>query len=79
MNTFLIVSLVVEAVAVAAFAVAWVKTRRARRNADACDFPGCIQARIELRELADKHEAIPRLEVLAVVENVEAHEHRSAA
>lgn len=78
-HTFLIVAVIVEAVVVLAVAAGWYVARKARRNADACDFPGCIQAREELRALADAHTAIPRQDVLDVVEKVESHEHRVAA
>lgn len=77
MTAFLILAVVVEAAMVGAFAVAWRTTRRARRDATACDFPGCAEARAELRQLAADHEAIPRRAVLEVVEGVEAHERRN--
>lgn len=76
---FLTIAVIVEAIVVLVVAAGWLHARKARRNADACDFPGCIQARNELRALADAHTAIPREDVLDVVERVEAHEHREAA
>lgn len=79
MNTFLTIAVIVEAVVVLAVTAGWYVARKARRNADACDFPGCIQARKELRALADEHATIPRQDVLDVVEKVESHERRVAA
>lgn len=77
MNTFLILAVAIEAAIVAAFALAWRTTRRARRAATACDFPGCHEARLDLERLAAQHEAIPRQKVLDVVEGVRAHERRN--
>lgn len=78
MHTFLLIAVATEALVVLVVGAAWLKARKARRNADACDFPGCIQARKELRALADQHPAIPRQDVLNVVDKVESHERREA-
>lgn len=72
MHTFLVIAVAVEAVAVLAFLGAWLYARRARQVANACDFPGCEEARRELERLADEHERIPRQDVLDVVSNVRA-------
>jgi hypothetical protein len=50
--------------------------RRARATATACNFPGCAQARAELRALAAEHEHVPSRAVLDVVEGVETKENR---
>lgn len=50
----------------------------ARRVDDACTFPGCIVARKDLRAAAEKYpHGIPPHVVLAIVDGVEAHEHRN--
>lgn len=72
MNTFLIIAIAVESACVGAFVLAWVVHRRARKVAQACDFPGCEEARRELERLAAQHEAIPRQKVLNVVAGVRA-------
>lgn len=44
---------------------------------EACRFPGCIVARKDLRAAAEKYPlGIPPHIVLAIIEDVEAHEHR---
>jgi hypothetical protein len=72
---FLIIAVVVETILVALFAAGTVTYRRARRNATACDFPGCLAARAELRRLADEHDEVPSDDVLAAVELADPHRH----
>lgn len=76
MTTFLAVAIVVETALVVLLAVGFVRYRRARRTATACDFPGCAQARDELRALAAEHEHVPSRAVLQVVEGVEMKENQ---
>jgi hypothetical protein len=78
MTDLLIIGAIAYAVLVPAFCVAWYRSRTAKRSAAACEFPGCIAARAELRRLAIQHasDGIPSGDVLDVVEGVEAHEHR---
>ncbi len=73
MTDFVIVAVILEAVVIVALAAAFIAYRRAKANATACDFPGCLAARAELRRLADEHDAVPRQDVLAAVEIADPH------
>lgn len=75
MTDFVIVAVVLETVLLVALVAAFVRHRRAKANATACDFPGCLAARAELRRLADEHDAVPRQDVLAAVEIADPHTH----